>query len=263
MENTYWHKQTADKPLFEDLLWSRPENRAQAGKLLIIGGSSHGFAAPAEAYQEAQKARVGSTRVLLPDAIKKLAGQILETVDYGPSTPSGSFGQQGLAVCLGHSAWADGVLLAGDFGRNSETAILLEKFVTKYQGMLVITKDAVDYFKDLPLLLFDRPTTTVVLTMAQLQKLCQKSGQQRPVTFSMDLLQLVNFLHELTTVHPCNIVVKHLDNILVSSGGRVSTTKLETDLAVWRVQTAAKTAVWLVQNPTKPFEALTTSIVAD
>jgi NAD(P)H-hydrate repair Nnr-like enzyme with NAD(P)H-hydrate dehydratase domain len=260
MENTFWLKQTKDKALFPDLLWSRPEHRNQAGKLLVIGGNLHGFAAPAEAYAESGKAGAGTVRVLLPDALKKIAGQVLESVDFAPSTPSGSFNQQALGELLDHGTWANAVLVAGDLGRNSETAILLEKFVNKFQGMLVITKDAIDYFKDLPLLLFDRPATTLVLSMAQLQRLCQKAGKKQAVTFSMDLIKLVDFLHELTTVHPCNIIVKHLDNILVSAGGRVSTTKLEKDIEIWRVKTASHAAIWWLQNSTKPFEALTTSV---
>jgi len=58
MENTYWHKQTAEKPLFPDMLWSKPENKSHAGKLLIIGGNLHGFAAAAEAYNQATKAGI-------------------------------------------------------------------------------------------------------------------------------------------------------------------------------------------------------------
>jgi NAD(P)H-hydrate repair Nnr-like enzyme with NAD(P)H-hydrate dehydratase domain len=56
MENTNWLKQTSDKPVFPDLLWSRPENRKYAGKLLIIGGNKHGVAAPGIAFSAAQKA---------------------------------------------------------------------------------------------------------------------------------------------------------------------------------------------------------------
>ncbi|MGC1176527.1 MAG: hypothetical protein WA843_00490, partial [Candidatus Saccharimonadales bacterium] len=71
MDHTYWHKQTAARPLFPDLLWSRPEHKAHAGKLLIVGGNAHGFAAPAEAYSQSQRAGVGVARALLPQPVKK------------------------------------------------------------------------------------------------------------------------------------------------------------------------------------------------
>src|SRR4051812_45465462 len=130
----YWQKQAATEPLFSDLLWSRPENRAHAGKLLIVGGNAQGLAAPAAAYSAATEAGIGTARVLLPDSLQKTVGRVFEAGEYAPSTPSGSFSRNALAELLAMSNWADGVLLAGDFGRNSETAIMLEQLVAKYEG---------------------------------------------------------------------------------------------------------------------------------
>src|SRR3989344_1032892 len=100
MENTYWHKQAKDKPLFEDLLWSRPENKARAGKLLIIGGNAHTFAAPAAAFVSAAKAGAGSVRALMPDKLKKTIGSSLAEAQFAPSTPSGSFSRKALVDAL-------------------------------------------------------------------------------------------------------------------------------------------------------------------
>ena len=97
MDNTYWHRQTTEKPLFPDLLWSRPENKRHAGKLLIIGGNEHEFAAPAEAYAEAAKAGIGTAKVLLPNKLQKTIGKILENGEYAPSNNSGSFAKSALA----------------------------------------------------------------------------------------------------------------------------------------------------------------------
>ncbi len=260
MTNDYWHKQASDTPLYPDLLWSRPENKQHAGKLLIIGGNLYGFAAPAEAYQTALKAGIGTGRVLLPDALKKTVGRVFEAGEFAPSTPSGSFGQKALAEILSMSNWADGILLAGDLGRNSETAILLEKFIEKYSGQLTITKDAADYFSNTPQKILHRPNTSFVISLAQLQKLAAAAKFHKAITFGMDLLHLVEALHEFTKEFPADIVVKHLENILVASGGQVSTTKLSADKEIWRVQTAAHASVWWLQNPGKPFEALTTAV---
>ena len=260
MEEQYWHKQQLGHPLYPDLLWSRPENRALAGKLLIIGGNAYGFAAPAEAYNEAQKACIGVAHVLLPDATKKIVGRVLEAGDYAPSTPSGSFSQSALSDLLEQSAWADGVLFAGDLGRNSETAILLEKFIATYRGPLTITKDAADYFTSAPQALLTRPETTLVISFAQLQKLAMNAKFSHAFTFSMDLIRLVEALHELTLAYPVHIIVKHLANIIVASGGQVSTTKIEAEQEIWRVATAAHASVWWLQNPSKPFAALTTAV---
>jgi len=257
----YWHKQTHDKPLYPDLLWSRPENRARGGKLLIIGGNVHSFAAVGEAYGEAVKAGVGTARVLLPDSLQKTVGKLFPEAEFAPSTPSGSFARRALAELLDLSAWADAILLAGDFGRNSETAILLEQFAGKYTGQLMLTKDATDYFTKAPATLLARPDTLLVLSFAQLQKIAVSARFTSAFTFDMDFLRLVESLHEFTANSPVALVVKHLETIFVAVGGQVSTTKLTEDVEIWRVRTAAHASVWWLQNPSKILEAVTTSLV--
>lgn len=261
MADTFWHKQ-GSSPLFPDLAWSRPETKLTAGKLLIIGGNVHGFSSVGNTYSEAVKASIGTLRVILPDVLRKTVSKLLPEADFTSSTPSGSFGQKALADLLDHAAWANGVIIAGDLGRNSETAVLLEKFVTKYMGQLTLTKDSVDYFLQVPSPVLLRPDTTIVLSLAQLQKLVSSAHFVMPITFDMGLPKLVDTLHSFTTEFASHIVVKHLDNIFVAVNGEVSTTKVDNDLTdVWRVPTAAHASVWWLQNPTKPFEALTTSIL--
>ena len=262
MDQTYWFKQSPGKPLFPELEWSKPENKRHACKLLIIGGNLHGFAAPATAYNEAEKAGIGTARVLLPDAIHKLVGAFLPEATYGPSTPSGSFGQRSLADWLEQATWADGVLLAGDMGRNSETAIIIEAFLQKYSGSLTLTHDAVDYVTNNSVHALARSNTALVLSFAQLQKLAINAKFTTAFTFDMDFLRLVDALHVFTTQHSVYIVTKHLDNLFVAANGQVSTTKLAQDIEVWRTITAAKATVWWLQHQNKPFEALTTALVA-
>ncbi len=262
--NDYWVKQGTE-PLFPDLLWSRPENRQHAGKLLVIGGNAHGFAAPAEAFAVAQEAGAGTVRVMLPDHIRpqlmKFQKPGLE-LEFAPSTPSGSFASKSLAELLATANWADAVLLAGDLGRNSETAIVLEKFIEKTSMPIVLTKDAVDYFTDNPMTLLRRENVCLVLTMAQLQKLATKAKFPTAITFSMNLMPFVEAMHDFTFQYPVNIIVKNIDTILIACKGNISTTHSDQDLEdSWRVSTASKATVWWVQNPSKPFEALTSSLI--
>lgn len=259
MAHTYWHKQTAVTPLYPDLVWSRPEHKSQAGKLLVVGGNVHGFAAPASAYIEAQKAGAGSTRVLLPVSVKKLLPKGFFETEFAPSTPSGSFSQQALAELQQHALWADSVLLAGDFGRNSETAVLLERFAATYSGRLTIAKDTADYFLHNPQSLLKRTETTLVISFAQLQKLAVEAKFTKAFTFDMDFLRLIDMLHEFSSMYAPYIIVKHLETIFVAVKGQITTTMLAHDPAVWRVAAAAHAAVWWMQNSSKPLEALTTS----
>ncbi|MEO8785236.1 MAG: hypothetical protein ABI221_02935 [Candidatus Saccharimonadales bacterium] len=258
MDATYWHKQS-DQPLYDDLLWSRPEHRAQAGKLLILGGNLHGFAAAALAYQTAGEAGIGEARIILPDALQKTVGRMINDAQFAPSTSSGSFAKSALASWLDEAAWADGILLAGDFGRNSQTAALAEAFLLKYRGPATITKDAVDMFYSQPQSILNRPETCLVLSLAQLQKLASLGKWPTPLKFEMGQLQLVEWLHQFSKKHSAHLVMYHNQHIYVAVGGRVSQTKVGEQTS-WRVRSAAQAAVWWLQNPSKPFEALTTAV---
>lgn len=231
-----------------------------AGKLLIIGGNLHGFSAPALAFAEAGKAGVGTQRVILPDAIRKTVGSFMPEADFAPSTPSGSFASRSLDVWLEHAHWSDGVLIAGDLGRNSETAIVVESFATKYHGQLTLAKDAADYVLVNPTATLNREQTLLVVSFAQLQKLMSNAKFSMALTFDMDFLRLIDALHEFTKQFAVNIAVKHLDTIFIAVNGQVSTTKVGDNQAPWRVKTAAHASVWWLQHFKTPFEALTTSI---
>lgn len=260
MSQDFWQKQSLNTALYEDLLWSRPENRAFAGKLLIVGGHAQGFARPAEAFTLAEHAGVGTVRVLLPDVLQKTLGRVFMDAEFAPSTPSGSFAQSSLGELLPLSAWSDAVLVAGDMGRNSETAVLLEKFMDHYEGQTIITCDAVDYLVATPYPVLQRPGTVLVLSFAQLQKFAIGIKYSNAFTFTMDLLRLIEALHELTKRYKFSIITKHLDMLIVAHEGDVTTTKLSEELPVWRLQVASYASVWLLQNPQKPLEALTTAV---
>ena len=258
MDHTYWQKQT-DEPLFPDIIWSKPENKAGAGKLLVIGGNEHAFGAPGQAFGIADQAGAGVVRALLPESVKKVVKHMLPEADYAPSTPSGSFAKKALDEMLLLASWSDMTLLAGDLGRNSETAIALESFVQKYSGPLTITQDAVEYFKETPSDIMDRANTTIVLSLSQLQKVFINTPTITPITLSMSTLQLVEALHDYTKEHAANIVVLHNSMLFAASKGLVSTTKCDKD--IWRVETAAKIAVDLMHAPQNEFEAITTALV--
>jgi hypothetical protein len=258
----YWQRQEPGKPLFPDLLWSRPENKQYAGKLLIVGGNAHGFAAPAEAYAEAEKAGIGVARVLLPDALQKTVGKIFLAGEYAPSTPSGSFGQKALAELLSMAQWADSVLIDGNLGRNSETAILLEKFASKYTGQLTLSSDAADYFITPQTTILSRPDTLLVLSFTQLQKLAIHAHFITPFTSSMDFLHFIGALHDFTNEFAINLIVQHPDNTAIAVGGRISTTKPDAAAPSNTSRLAAHASVWWLQNPGRMFEALTVAIAS-
>jgi NAD(P)H-hydrate repair Nnr-like enzyme with NAD(P)H-hydrate dehydratase domain len=250
MNPEYWLKQSGE-PLYPQLEWSRPETRAQAGKLLIIGGNKFGFAAPAEAYNAAQKAGVGAIRVLLPESLRRAVGKLFPEAEFAPSTMSGSFARTSLAELIGASMWADGVLFPGDLSRNSETTVALESY---------LHKDTADLLCQQPISVLHRPETLLVLAMGQLQKLGAEAHFPRAFTSKSGMVQLVDALHEFTKRFAPHIITKHQGYYIAAADGQISTTKINHEQAVWRLQTAAAASVWWLQNPGKPLEALTTAL---
>lgn len=217
----------------------------------------HGFATPAAAFPEATKAGAGTVRVILPDSLYKTVGKLFPEAEFAPSTPSGSFNQQSVAELCDLAQWADGVLLAGDFGRNSETAIMLEQFVVKYSGQLTLTHDAVDYFVNQADVILRRPETLLVANFGQLQKL--SSGQvSTPLTSKLDFLHMVEWLHEFTEKYAARVMIPFAETTFVAVGGQVSTTKPMEDNTT---KLAAHAATWWLQNPTQTFQATTTSLI--
>jgi len=258
MDIANWKRQTKETVLFPELLWARPQNNAQAGKLLIIGGSRQNFSAVAESYSQAVKAGIGSARVLLPQDLQKVIGNFFPEAIFAPSIASGSFSSSSVGELLAESIWADAVLLSGNLGNNSETAIAIETFTNKFDGSLIITDDSVELLMPSVATLLLRQSTTMVLGFNQLQHLLTAAGHKTAITSKMDLLQIVNILHDFTEQYTVNIVTGYADNIVVAVGGKISTTKIPNSLP--KTPTLAPVvAVWLIQNPKKPFEALSTA----
>jgi len=256
MQPTYWQKQTHSKPLYPNMIWDRPENRMHAGKLLIIGGNSGGFASIAEAYGEADRAGIGTTRAILPSSLARTLRDVFPEAEYVSKTPSGSFARESLGELLSSSLWADGVLLPGDLGRNSETAILIESFATKYHASLTLAGDAVDYFAANSLPVLSRETTTLVVTLPQLQRLAADAGFSVAFTSNMALLPLIEALHAFSSQHPASIVLLVDDGAHIAHAGHIITTPQKKSA----VTIATHCAVWRLQQPEKPLEALASAL---
>jgi NAD(P)H-hydrate repair Nnr-like enzyme with NAD(P)H-hydrate dehydratase domain len=195
----------------------------------------------------------------MPDAVQKIVAHVLPDAEFAPSNPSGSFSKQALDSFISLAQWGDACLLAGDFGRNSETAVLMEDFVQRYNGLLTVTQDAVDYFKTTPRMLLERDNTLIVLSIAQLQKYFIHTPLITPITYGMTQLQLAEALQQLTQKFPACIIVKHQDVIFVAHNGSIVSSADTAEF--WRVSTAARASVFWLQHPTKILEASVTSLL--
>ena len=260
-EHPYWHRQNPDKPLYPDIEWSKPEQRSKSGKLGIIGGNKLGFIGVAESYQTALKTGVGEVRVLLPDVLKKSVPAVMTDVIYGSTNPSGGLSKDAMPEMKALGEWANGILLIGDSGLNSETSVLYENFIRQYEGPLTITRDAVDLIKNNAQSMVQRPNTLFVTSFAQLQKISQIVHYPKVLTFSMQLTNLIEAIHKFTITYPVTISVLHQDVLLIASGGEVTSTPWTNPMDIWKGNTATRAAVYWIWSPNKPLESITTSLI--
>jgi hypothetical protein len=254
----YWKKQLSNAPLFPDIAWSKPQQRAHAGRLAIIGGNKLGFVAIRDAYEVANALGAGQIRAILPDVLKRSVPASVSDALFLPSNPSGGFSREALPEFHAACEWADVCLLVGDAGRNSETAMAFESLLG-CQAQLIITRDAVDLLMPAMNRFVEREHTTLVVSFAQLQKLFQSVYYPKMLGFSMQLLQLVETLHKFTISYPVSIVTFHNNQLIVAHQGQVVTQEFDQPMAIWRGITATKAATYLLWNKTKPLEAIATS----
>lgn len=248
-----WLKQT-DEPLFPDVLWSRPENRRHAGKLLVIGGHSQSFSAVSGAYAAAGTAGAGSVRVILPDKLRPMLSKIFMEAEYASSTDIGSFGQKALAEFLDASDWSDAVLLAGEFGKNSETAVLIDNFARRYKGTLCLAGDSIDYFtqQEARGFISGRPETILVADTSRLQKVALPSLIRQ----NSDFTKLIEEVSDWAAKTSLGVVTWYSNKIIAAYKDDLSSTEA---MDINEPYLAAYAAVWALQQPGKMFESITSA----
>lgn len=261
MNQDYWLQQTTEKPLFPEIEWNKPEQKSRAGKLGIIGGNKQGFAITASCADIAGKVGVGENKVLLPASLKNKMPTRPDGVSFAPDNQSGGLGDQSLPDVMALAEWSSGILLTGEAGKNSQTAILYEKFLEEYSGMITITRDAVDLLKNNFASLADRDKTLAVVSFSQLQAMFKGLHYPKILTFSMQLAQLVDNLHKFTITYPIGIVTLHADRIVVAKDGQVATMEWDNPMAVWRGEVATKAAAYWLWNENKQLEAVCSSLL--
>jgi|GEM_PF-37101 len=299
MEYDFWQQQEPDKPLFPDIEWSKPEQKSARGKLLIVGGSAHGFAGVGNAYKVATEAGAGEIKVALPDVLEKKLPPGIDGI-FLPTSSGGGIGQKGFDDLSAAVDWADGVLLIGDCGQNSETATVFEKLLegchpgldpgsninnasktrdqsdwilkqvqddkggglelaTGTNKWLTITRDAVDLLRGMGENLANRPNVNLVISFAQVQKLFSSVYYPKILTFSMQLSNIIDALHKFTTTYPITLTVQHNDQLIVAKNGEVISQKASNPMDLINGTTAARAATYLLWNKIKSLEAIATS----
>jgi len=260
MNSENWLKQQ-DEPAFGDLVWSKPENKQAAGKLLIVGGHKHELHAPIKAYDFAEKAGVGESWVAMPDSVPQ-AILMQEHVRKLPASKSGGISTEAFNSLSQLSSAADVVLWPGAMGRDSQTVQLLEKLLSVDKTKTVLSDDSADTLIKIDSLT-NRPETCFVLTLSQLSALNIRLKSTIAVTHNMQLTNLIEILQKMTDDRPIAIATLYDDKLLTAFAGMVSTTQvneaIDNEDFRWRLDLSCHIAVLWAQFPTQTFEAMTTA----
>lgn len=259
--NDNWLKQTVATPLFDKLLWSRPENKLHSGRVLVIGGSLGGFSKTVSSYSKLLSAGVGQVTVLLPKAVQKIIGHISSDVIYCPSTDSGSFSSESFAEMLDLSTSADGILLSGEFSNNSQTLVTIEKLVSSVASPIIVANDSFDLLLHYEENLIKKDNFVYVGSLERIQKLLTKLKSAKPITSNLALSNLVEVLKEFTVDNRLAIATTHLDYVIVAVDGKVVTTRIESGKDHTVDGLVHHVVCWVVQNPNQKLEALSCAAV--
>ena len=111
--------------------------------------------------------------------------------------------------------------------------------------------DSSDYFFQNSQLVLDRENTVIVAEFSQLQRLL---GGKLLLKSSMDWIQIVTALSAQPIM--ASLITKHEDQVLVVAEQRLSSTQSSASLQA----IASYASVWSLQQPSKPFQALTTAV---
>lgn len=221
----YWEQQK-DKPLFPDLLWSRPENKALLPKVSIVGGSKHGFVKAAAVYQNVLETGSSSLKLLLPDALKDSLPANSDFI-FIESTKTGSFSSSLFDNLRAIQASSDIVIVSEDSGKESELTQALHKIISEDNCDLMMVGESAlandSYFDDI----INRQKNTVfVIEPRQLQKITSRLPVQVSFRSSDGLVDLVKGLHQITSVLGAVIfVVSTNKEVIISVNGDVFSTK--------------------------------------
>lgn len=256
MATTAWQTQTKTKPLFPDLIWSRPERADLAGKLLIVGGSTHGFASVVKVMEAAKTAGIGEVKAVLPKGLEKHLGHSPELL-YAPQTATGSFAKSSIAELGGYLSWAHGLLLPGDQTNNAETTIFAEELVRTTNLPTVITGEALDLLTP-SLEQLQAKSLIVVANFRQLQQCVRANPLAEALLPRSTLEQRVQLLRKLIELTGVGIIVLHdQDQYLVVRTEQASLTRSTQAPLVFATTAAVLTA----QFPSQLFEAVTTAAI--
>lgn len=245
--NSTMIQKQGNQPLFENILWSRPQRRL--GRVLLIGGHRDGFAELQKVYTSLDAAGIAELHLALPNKLSRLVGN-LPGVSLVPSTPSGSIARDALATLEHLASQVDAVSLGPDLSNNSETTLTAERLVDEINAAILIPESSVNQLIEQIPRWRHRQNMLIFLNQSQLLKLTAKLAVNTNIPLNITLDVLANISEAVSSDLKPSLVIAAHDHLIVADGGRVSLTPAAVDFGLM-------STFWLQEN--KKYEALTTA----
>jgi NAD(P)H-hydrate repair Nnr-like enzyme with NAD(P)H-hydrate dehydratase domain len=228
--------------------------------LLIAGGHSGEFSQPTALYQLALAAGADECVVALPDVLIKLLGGAPATT-FVPSSPSGSLGREALGQLLELAEDCDGVVLGASLSANSQTAILIERFIRDCPRPIIAFDDCLKLVRNHPDDLLGRPDNLLVVTMPEVFKLCDQLGIVTAIKPGGGLANKLEIVSSLAARIQCGLMVYGTEIITTGPDGLIVTPS-DYRLSLYPAVFYATAAVFWVQNRSARLEGLATAAFA-
>ncbi len=241
-------KQTT-KPLYQDILWSRPVRRT--GRVLLVGGHKDGFANLQKLYTQFEAAQVADCRLALPDKLSKFVSS-LEGISLVSSTPSGSISRDALAELVYLANESDLVSLGPDLSNNSETTLTMQRLIAETRASVLIPPQSIDQLMAEASQWQTKQNLLLCINHKQLYKLASKLATNATIPLQPTADQIAEIAQTVSIDFSPNLIIGFDKWIIVAAHGQVSLTKATA------IDIGLMATFWL-QNTAKKYEALTTA----
>jgi NAD(P)H-hydrate repair Nnr-like enzyme with NAD(P)H-hydrate dehydratase domain len=245
-----------NEPLHPTILYNRPVTRHAAGRLLVVGGHSGEFSVPTAIHQLATAAGIGECNTVLPDNLAKLLSGAPGTF-FVPSTESGSIDREALGRILELSEEADAVALGASLSNNSKTTILIERLIGELRRPVILFDEALTALRTDIRQVTDNPDALVILTMAEVFKLCGQLGIPIQIRQGAGLVNKLEIIQDLKAASRCHYAVFGTE-IIVAVDTEMVVTPINYRLSMVPTIFYAVLGTFWLQNPTNRRAGLVT-----
>jgi hypothetical protein len=231
--------------------------KTRGGRLLIVGGQKNQFNLVQAVFQMAEAAGIGEAQAALPDALRRAIGEA-GFAWFVPTSTSGSLGKAALGELLHHAADFDALVLGANLTTNAETGIMIERLLREYEGRVIITEEAIRILKFEPSLITGNPRVLVVATMSGLFELANNHHVPLAIKPNRGVVGKIEVVQQVAAISRCAYCIFDSE-IIVTTGDSTSLTALTSSLSDLPAITIGVAATFWLQQPSQPYEALTTA----